>query len=67
MRLYGVTLGQLDAGRVKRRRYVITAGNHLEAVDAILKHTLAPRSAVLTWEECSPAEVKRWRRETGIV
>lgn len=67
MRLYIVRLAHTENGRTRPVRYGITAGTPERAVDAILDHTRAPRSAVMTWEEATPEEVRAWRKETGIV
>lgn len=67
MKLFIVRLAHATGGKTRPVRYAITATNHLAAVDAILEHAHAPRSAVLTWEEATPGEVRKWRKETGIV
>lgn len=63
MKLYAVTLWHAKDGE---HTFLINATNHLNAIESVLDHTKAPPSAVMCWEEATPKQVHRWRKETGI-
>lgn len=58
---YAITLW--DSGDKECRRYYVAARNHLAAIDSVLDHTLAPRSAVLSWETMTARQAKQFNRE----
>lgn len=58
---YVVTLWH--AGDKKRHDYHVAARNHLAAIDSVLDHTRAPRSAVLSWETMTARQAKHYNRE----
>ena len=66
MRAYVVRLARLERGETKTVRYIVNGLSHLDAVDSVLNHTGAPRSAVVSWEEADRAAVAEWRKELGI-
>jgi len=66
MRAYVIRLARLEAGKTKTARYIVNGTTHLDAVDSVLHHTGAPRSAVVSWEEADAAAVKEWQMELGL-
>lgn len=58
--LGGYVITLWHAGEKKRHRYHVAARNHLAAVDSVLDHTRAPRSAVLAWEAMTPEEATHY-------
>lgn len=67
MNAYAIRLGRLEHGTLETVRYIVNGRTHLDAVESVLEHTGAPRSAVMSWELASAADVREWRKELGIV
>lgn len=65
MNAYAIRLGRLEAGALKTARYIVNGRTHLDAVESVLEHTGAPRSAVMSWQLASAADIREWRKEIG--
>jgi len=66
MRAYVIRLARLERGKAKTARFIVNGKTHLDAVESVLEHTRAPRSAVVSWEEADAAAVKEWQMELGL-
>lgn len=66
MNAYAILLGHMEGGKLKTARYIVNGFSHLDAVESVIDHTKAPRSAVMSWEEAKPEDVRKWKKELGI-